>query len=172
MKRLIIFSFVVVFNLYACNNYESNSIPEKDTLLVQEKEGLNEERLIPDTLNVDLMIANKSSKLILKYFNKSFDSTVRTQEKDKMACANWSLTKEDIRQIFKNSKSISGTEWDLSYVVLPCFYSGEVELNDKKGKYELNAGSYAILKFSDTAIYLGFSSGSISKKFLSPPNEE
>lgn len=172
MKRLIIFFIVLIFHLYGCNTSESNSTPEKDTLLVQEKENAIEEHIIPDTLDLDLMIANKRLKLTLKNFNKSFDSTIRYQEEQKKACVNWFLTKEDIKKIFNNSKLISGTEWDLSYAVLPCFYSGEVKLDGKKGTYELNAGSYAILKFRDTAIYLGFSSGSVMKKFLSPVNEE
>ncbi len=86
---------------------------------------------------------------------------------DSATCKNWYLSKKDILQIFKFCKQISGTEWDLSYEVLPCSYEGEFIAGGKKGRYEINAASFVILVFRDKTIYLGCNLG--DRYFLSHP---
>lgn len=80
------------------------------------------------------------------------DSTASTMKEYR----NWILKESDILNILMYSKPITGTELDLSYVTLPFWYKGELLINSHKATYKINAGSFTILKFEDTAIYLGY----------------
>lgn len=110
---------------------------------------------------------NKDSPIQILSASKQLDTTLSYYRMDTAKCKNWELSKNDILHIFKFSKQISGTEWDLNYEVLPCSYKGEFIIGSKKGRYEVNAASFVILIFKDTTIYLGCNLE--YKHFLSHP---
>ena len=91
---------------------------------------------------------------------------------EKKECRKWFLDKKKIMEIFHSGKPISGTEWDLSYAVYPCFYTGKVAVNGVPGSYTINAGSYIILTLRDKTFYFGCTSQKIRKYFLCPPNTD
>lgn len=105
-------------------------------------------------------------------FNRRTKSNSKTLNLEVKQCRNWFLNKKNILEIFSLSKLISGTEWDLSYAVYPCYYSGTVEINGVLGSYEINAGSYIILALQGQTLYFGCTSQKIKKYFLCPPNLE
>lgn len=98
---------------------------------------------------------------------KDLDTTVTYYYMDTAACKNWELRQIDILRVLKLSEPISGTEWDLSYEVFPCSYKGEFVMAEKRGEYEVNAGSFVALTFRDTTIYLGYEHR--DRLFLSQP---
>ena len=82
--------------------------------------------------------------------SSSYDSSVVTMQQ----YSGWKLNKTDILHILKNSRPISGTELDLSYLVLPFWYEGRLIVNGRQGTYKVNAASFITLQFNDTTIHL------------------
>ncbi len=128
--------------------------------------------LFSDIVFSQKAVSRKSNYSIISAY-KQYDPKSSTADSTSSTLKDfhrWNLTKWEISDILKSSKPISGTEWDLSYLVLPFWYKGEFLINGKKGKYEINAASFAILQINDTTIYLGCTLKSKYKYFLEHPD--
>ncbi len=95
--------------------------------------------------------------------------TNQSSSTDTLTCTNWRIPKRFIPQIIRHSNYLSGTEWDLTFDVLPCIISGELKQKDKIFKFEINAGSWMYIKSADTTIILGNYQKANQKFFLSKP---
>ena len=78
----------------------------------------------------------------------------------------------NIEQIVRNSKEIDGQAFHHYYDVLPCYYSGKINIDGKSASYEVNAGAFTVLFFKDTSIYLGYTRNDYKKYFLVGPGTE
>jgi hypothetical protein len=78
------------------------------------------------------------------------------------ACKKWKLDSGVIVRILRSFKPISGTTLDLAYDNLQCELVGEVRISGVPYRMKINAGSYFILKTSDTTYIFGDN----DKKFL------
>ena len=68
---------------------------------------------------------NKSLKLFdnqQPFKIESIKNTINqhTTDPNTLKCAKWTLNEKEIENIIKNSKTIDGTTWDLSFLVLSC----------------------------------------------------
>ena len=165
MTKSIVVIFFFLF--IACNNTNINN---------KVLEGENKSIKI-DTSGKDDFRFNKSSDIRILSLYKEYDSSSSTYKESTSDISmkdynNWYLNKENISDIIKSSKKISGTELDLSYLVLPFWYKGEFLMNNIKGNFKINAASFTILIFKDTSMYLGSSLKSKYKYFLVHPDTE
>jgi hypothetical protein len=62
------------------------------------------------------------------------------------ACKTWKLTSADVRYFFANAEPIAGEEFHYSYYVMPCEYTGTIELYGETYNFVINAGSYGDLR--------------------------
>jgi len=76
------------------------------------------------------------------------------------------LGKKQIIDILKSSNEIDGQKFHHFYDVLPCHYSGKVRINNGLVSFEINAGSYTVLEFRDTSVYLGYEKNGYKKNFI------
>lgn len=160
--------------LIACNNgenkrydFSSQSGPEKriDTTVnrVYAKEIANTET---DSSDTQLYRKRKISILSIE---KKIDSTSDFYEDYNLRCSKWILSKTDATMILQVSKEINGSDFHDYYDVLPCYYTGKAHIDGKVAFYEINAGSFSVLRYKDTSIYLGYNKDDDKKYFLVSP---
>jgi hypothetical protein len=113
-------------------------------------------------------ISNKTSIKVLDISKRS-DSTSRYFSMYKNSCDKWSLSANDIIHIVKSSTEITGEDFHHYYDVLPCYYAGELSVNEKRVPFEINAGSFIILTYKDTTVYLGYTRNDLKKFFVIGP---
>jgi hypothetical protein len=58
------------------------------------------------------------------------------------ACKGWTISNKNLSRVIKDSRATDGTEWDLSFDVLPCIIKGQLEQNGKLYNFEVNGGSW------------------------------
>ena len=124
---------------------------------------------VEDTLSHEKLNLSENTIINIITAEKQFKYDSTAQKDFNYRCNKWGLTKSDIERIFRFSQTISGLIWDLDYVIMPCSYTGKIEIDGKVGSYDLNAGASIVLIFSDTAYYLGCTSKEIRSLFLEYP---
>jgi hypothetical protein len=77
--------------------------------------------------------------------SKTVDPAVRRDAFVARACADWTLTPDDVQFFFAHADAIAGEEWHHAYDVMPCRYEGTIVLDGEERRFEINAGSFAIL---------------------------
>ena len=90
---------------------------------------------------------------------------------DTVSCKGWIISHKNLSNIIHNSKRISGTEWDLTFAVLPCIITGKLKQNKQIFKFEINAGSWIYIISKKTTIILGDYKKSDEKFFLIQPDK-
>ena len=137
---------------------------------------------ISDTANY-LTLEKKDS--VIKKSAKLFDNHLpfqilsltdmlnkNTTDTDTSKCNSWTLTRENVLQIIKNSESIDGTTWDLSFLVLTCTKSVIILQSGQHYDAEINAASFFSINNGDTTVLYGNYEKSDRKYFLGAPNTE
>ena len=61
------------------------------------------------------------------------------------ACAQWTLTTQDVQYFFAHADRISPEEWHHAYDVIPCEYHGSISIDGKRYRFEINGGSFGVL---------------------------
>lgn len=108
----------------------------------------------------------KTREIEVLNLEKITDSSSIHFKESAQACTNWLLDKNKIKTILTNSEAIDGHEWHYFYLDLPCYYSGEVMVDNEKASYSIYAGAVSYLKFSDTIIRLGYKKDDFKKYFI------
>jgi len=119
----------------------------------------------------------KTARLFYNYLPfkvVSFANTLNkhTTDTDTLKCSNWTLAKQDIEKIIKNSEPINGTTWDLGFSVSACTKTVSVVQARQQFKIEINAASFFWVSNGDTSILFGDYKRSDRKYFLDHPNSE
>ncbi|NQY31299.1 MAG: hypothetical protein HRT69_17765 [Flavobacteriaceae bacterium] len=83
-------------------------------------------------------------------------------------CKDWKLSKKDIREIIKSSKSINGPEWHHLFDHLPCNYYAILNQNETDFNLSINGGSWFTISSQDTTVRYGSFNDENNKYFLSP----
>lgn len=103
-------------------------------------------------------------------FTNTFNKN--TTDTDTSICGHWILTKNNISEIIKNSTPISGTTWDLSFLVLTCTKSVIVFQNGQKFDMKINAASFFSIYNGDTTVLFGDYNDKDKKYFIVEPDSE
>ena len=98
--------------------------------------------------------------------------TDQSSAKDTGDCNGWTISNKALAKIIKNSRSISGTEWDLGFSVLPCIIKGQLIQNGNGFDFEVNGGSWFYLKSADTTLIFGNFKKEDEKYFIVKPAKE
>ena len=118
IMKILILTLILV----SCNQAKPVSneiIAEKSKFKLIEKK--------QDSVYTDLQHFNPYSIKKVISTSKQIDSSSSVlQNFNPQVLEKWNLSHQEILQILKSSKFISGTEWDLSYEVLPYCYKGTV----------------------------------------------
>jgi hypothetical protein len=61
------------------------------------------------------------------------------------ACAQWTLTTQDVQDFFAHADRIGAAEWHHAYDVIPCQYQGTISVDGKPYRFEINGGSWGVL---------------------------
>jgi hypothetical protein len=117
-------------------------------------------------------VINESSAIKILSLYKTLDTNSRFLRMYKQKCGGWKLTDKDIAHIIQSSTAIDGPEFHHFYAVLPCNYSGDLMIDGMTGSFQINGGSFSILFFDDTTVYLGYKNPDYPKYFLVPPGTE
>ncbi|MEO7044158.1 MAG: hypothetical protein ABI091_02540 [Ferruginibacter sp.] len=96
--------------------------------------------------------------------------TRQSSATDTLACKDWLIPQKALSKIIRNCKLISGTEWDLTFDVLPCIITGKLKQNGKIYQFEINAGSWLYVFANGKSIILGDYNKSDKKYFVSFPD--
>jgi hypothetical protein len=116
------------------------------------------------------IIFNKDRPFQIIKSARSFTS--QSSSKDTNACKDWTIKNEDLPKIISDSRIISGTEWDLSFLVLPCIIKGQLKQDGKLFNIEVNGGSWLYVESSDTTLILGNFKKEDEKYFIDKPYRE
>jgi hypothetical protein len=81
--------------------------------------------------------------------------TKESSAPDTTICAGWTISKKNLYKVIRNAKRIGGTEWDLSFDVLPCIIKGQLKQKGQLYHFEVNGGAWLYLKSKDTTVILG-----------------
>lgn len=88
---------------------------------------------------------------------------------DSLECKEWTISKEALSRIIKNSQPISGTEQDLAFANHSCAVSARVLQANKYFEIELNGGAWMYITCRDTTLLFGDFNKLDSSYFLSVP---
>lgn len=95
------------------------------------------------------------------------DNDYPSSSNDTLICKDWKLSKNDIREIIKSSKSINGSEWHHLFDHLPCNYDAIINQNGIDFNLSINGGSWFTIRSKDTALTYGSFNVENNKYFLS-----
>jgi hypothetical protein len=98
--------------------------------------------------------------------------TDQSSAKDTSACHGWTISKKILQKLIVNSKNIGGTEWDLSFSVLPCIVKGQLIQHGNIYRLEVNGGSWMYISSPDTTLILGDYKREDAKYFIARPNPD
>jgi hypothetical protein len=84
-------------------------------------------------------------------------------------CSGWTISKKNLYKVIRHSKLIEGTEWDLSFDVLPYIIKGQLTQKGQLYNFEVNGGSWLYLKSKDTIVILGDYNSDDKKYFPDAP---
>jgi hypothetical protein len=104
------------------------------------------------------------------YFKRGITS--QSSSKDTNICKGWTLSEKDLTTTIKDSKIIGGTEWDLTFEVLPCIIFGQLKQNGKLYDFEVNGGSWTYIRAHHTTIILGNYKKEDKKYFIEGHNPD
>jgi hypothetical protein len=62
-------------------------------------------------------------------------------------CAAWNLTAADVQFFFQHAEPLTSADHHDFYYVLPCKWSGAITLDGKRYELEINAGSFAVVRW-------------------------
>ncbi|MBX3254197.1 MAG: hypothetical protein KF862_08665 [Chitinophagaceae bacterium] len=108
-------------------------------------------------------------KIVVLNFEKKCDSQSNFLQEFSLKCQQWNLTSNVIREIISERKKISKFDFSYLYEVLPCSYTGQVLINEKKFGFEINAGAYLILNQGRNYFYYDCSGKRAKKYFIVLP---
>jgi hypothetical protein len=91
---------------------------------------------------------------------------------DTSACEGWNIAQNDLPKIIKGLKKIGGTEWDLTFEVLPCIIEGQLKQNKQTFNFEINAGAWMYVHCRDSVLIFGNFKKQNEKYFLSKADNE
>lgn len=176
MLRKLIFFYIIII-LLSCNNDSEIKEPEHQHNPIINQDSLGKDSLTIDTKKEvgDTQLLSSYTKItpktIIKILTqkKEFDTASKFLKVYKERCNSWSLTKSDILNILYSSNEIDGQEFQYYYDILPCYYSGKINVNGKLASYIINAGSSTIIIYRDSSIYLGYKKDDYKKYFLLKP---
>jgi hypothetical protein len=156
--------------------------------------GLNEKTLsLMDNSNGHIYIFNKGNSLKnskkgtntksknktdfkqdrpFKILSSTRSITKQSSAKDTNMCNDWAIPRRYLYKIIRDSKRIGGTEWDLSFEVLPCIIKGQLKQNENLFDFEINGGSWMYIKSSDTTMILGNFKKEDEKYFIEGHNPD
>jgi hypothetical protein len=95
--------------------------------------------------------------------------TNQSSATDTNLCKGWTISNINLAKIIKDARSIGGTEWDLSFLVLPCIFKGQLIQNGNPFDFEVNGGSWFYIKSSDTTMIFGNFKKEDAKYFIEEP---
>jgi hypothetical protein len=177
MNTKILFTFLGLL-LVACSNIGTKSSdltnqvnPSKstsDTIIVKAEA----KEIISTSADSPYSQLNLKRKVEVLSIEKQIDSTSNFFEDYNLRCSKWVLNKTDATKILQISKVLDGSEFHDYYDVLPCYYAGKANIDGKLVSFKINAGSFSVLLFKDTSIYLGYNLKDNKKYFLVSPGIE
>lgn len=135
--------------------------PIKDKTLITSDSIVPVPPIVEDQKEEEIKTSEQDSIIIKKVkimtYEKVLDRKSKFFSKYQDRCSSWQLSKEQIEEILLRSKHIDGQEFSYLFSVLPCYYKGEVIVNDSiKLTFEMNAGSYTSLYNSNVSFRLGY----------------
>ncbi len=113
---------------------------------------------------------NKTQRF--QIINSARTITNQSSATDTNICKGWTISNKDLTKIIKDAKPIGGTEWDLSFLVLPCIIKGQFIQNGNPFEFEVNGGSWLYIKCPDTTLILGDFKKEDEKYFIEKPYKE
>ena len=89
--------------------------------------------------------------------SKNVDEAARSGDFLSRACAQWTLTADDVQYFFAHADAMSSEEWHHTYDVMPCEYRGSISIGGKDYRFEINGGSFGVVLGTspDGASYYG-----------------
>ncbi|WP_188151072.1 hypothetical protein [Teredinibacter waterburyi] len=69
-------------------------------------------------------------------------------------CSDFSLTKEQAQDFFKNAEQVTARDIHDNYSFLPCFVTGEGYLNEQKCEWKIRAGGTGSIECEDISILM------------------
>lgn len=170
LNMIICFTSFMMLNSCGNENMQVENNEEKDSSQVVAKRSEKEQ----EEVNVKYEENSKEipnlkfkiRKIIGSHKEVNRKSTFYTDYIDK--CAEWTLKENEIVDILESSKIIDGEEFSYYFDILPCYYSGEVIINnDITATFEINSGSSTTLILLDTFYFLGYFGN--REYFILPP---
>jgi hypothetical protein len=163
--------------LFSCGNSDYNAtvaaqqdVIKKDTLPIVSVDSAVKKQVSNKQASSSLYTKiDQNTKIEVQTVKKSIDTASKFFSKYSNKCTDWNLNKDEILKILKSSTEIDGQEFHNYYDVLPCYFSGEVNISNQLASYEINAGAFVTIFFKDTSIYLGYKRNDYKKYFLLGP---
>jgi hypothetical protein len=110
---------------------------------------------------------NQDSAFQILSFNRSITS--QSSAADTNMCSGWTIANKNLYKVIRHSKMIGGTEWDLSFDMLPCIIRGRLRQKGNIYDFEVNGGSWLYLRSKDTTVILGDYFPGDKKYFIQEP---
>ena len=160
--------FIWTLLLFGCHSNSDTQSHLKTSSVSDTTKALTTEKISSKLKKAAKLFDNKQPFEII-----SFTSAINkhTTDTDTTKCSRWTLAKSDIEKIIKNSESIDGTTWDLSFSVFTCIKTVNVAQAGQQFTVEINAASFLSVSNGDTTVLFGDYNKADKKYFLEQPNE-
>jgi hypothetical protein len=181
MLLKIFFPFLCFVSFISCNTASKkdkgnqsaqDAVQKKETAITMPEIEASNKSVKADVAKSAYTKVTKKAVIKILSIDKVNDTASRFWKSYAERCYNWNLEDKDILDIVLSSKEIDGHEFHHFYDVLPCHYSGTLDINGKSVLYEVNAGAFTTLHYRDTSIYLGYKNPEYKKYFIIGPGIE
>lgn len=180
MKKYLLFILITALGAH-CTHPEnvpgqsaSASATISDTIQVTDLNtisisGTNTSSKIRDTA----ILINDTIPIALGIFTKdAAESNIDNNDPLAIEIKKWTLDTTQIKSILKGFKPVNGPDIHYRYLTFYPQMSGEVTINGKVYRMNINAGSYFILTNKDTSYLFGDETKRFRKLFLTGADEE
>ena len=97
------------------------------------------------------------------------DSLTKSDREIYTKCKKWTLSKLEIKTLFKRRIKITSEQKQSEYYQLPCYYKGVIQFGKSKYTFELNAASFLTLYNDNEILYFSFRLPNAKKYFILSP---
>jgi hypothetical protein len=82
----------------------------------------------------------------------SIEKEIDTTSSDTDICRSFSLSNEDVATYFSTAQEVDKYRFHHEAIIMPCKYSGSIEIGSKQYKWEIYAGGAGYLFTNDTVV--------------------
>lgn len=87
----------------------------------------------------------RTGTVVVAALSKQLEPAAHRDDFMSVACRDWTLAEADVLFFFRHAQVVTSEVRQLSYLVLPCKYTGSLAVGNTLYRFEINAGQFGFI---------------------------